>query len=58
MEMFIYALKMLIILRAFQSAIFNSCQKRALRALYFIRTLAYYYINRSLRHLLVAIENN
>ena len=34
----------------------------ALRAFYFIRTLTkaltYYYINRSQRHLLVAIENN
>ena len=40
----------------------NSGQKMALRAFYFIKTLTkaltYYYINRSQRHLLVAIENN
>ena len=48
--------------KAFQSVVFNTCQKMALRAFYFIRTLtkalSYYYINRSQRHLLVAIENN
>jgi len=48
--------------RAFQSLVFNSGQKMALRAFYFIRALTkaltYYYINRSQRHLLVAIENN
>ena len=39
----------------------NSGQKMALRACYFIRSLTkaptFYYINRSQRHLLVAIEN-
>ena len=48
--------------RAFQSAVFNSGQKMALRAFYFIRALTkaltYYYINQSQRHLLAAIENN
>ena len=48
--------------RAFQSVVFNSGQKMALRAFYFIRALLkalkYYYINRSQRHLLAAIENN
>ena len=44
--------------RAFQSAVWNSGQKMALRAFYFIRALTYYYINRSQRYLLVAIENN
>ena len=48
--------------RASQSVVFNTGQKMALRAFYFIRTLTkaltYYYINRSQRHLLVAIENN
>ena len=45
---------------AFQSVVFNSGQKMALRAFYFRRALtkAYYYINRSQRHLLAAIENN
>ena len=47
--------------RAFQSVVFNSGQKMALRVFYFIRTLAkaltYYYTNRSQWHLLVAIEN-
>ena len=47
--------------RAFKSGVFNSCQKMALRAFYFIRTLfkvlTYYYINRFQCHLLVAIEN-
>ena len=42
--------------------VFNSGQKIALRAFYFIRALTkaltYYYINRSQRHLLAAIENN
>ena len=50
------------IYRAFQSVVFNSGQKMALRAFYFIRALTkaltYYYINRSQRHLLAAIENN
>ena len=48
--------------RASQSVVFNSGQKMALRAFYFIRTLTkaltYHYINRTQRHLLVAIENN
>ena len=48
--------------RALQSAVFNSGQKMALRAFYFIRALTkaltYYYINRSQRHLLATIENN
>ena len=48
--------------RASESVVFNTGQKMALRAFYFIRTLTkalkYYYINRSQRHLLVAIENN
>ena len=48
--------------RASQSLVFNAVQKMALRAFYFIRALTkaltYYYINRSQRHLLVAIENN
>ena len=42
--------------------VFNSGQKMALRAFYFIRALTkaltYYYINRSQRHLLAGIENN
>ena len=41
---------------------FQQRQKMALRAFYFIRALTkaltYYYINRSQRHLLAAIENN
>ena len=45
-----------------QSMVFTTGQKMALRAFYFIRTLTkaltYYYIDRSQRHLLVAIENN
>ena len=44
------------------SVAFNSGQKMALRAFCFIRALTkaltYYFISRSLRHLLVAIENN
>ena len=44
------------------SVVFNSGQKMALRAFYFIRALtkaqAYYYKSRSQRHLLAAIENN
>ena len=48
--------------KASQSVVFNSGQKMALRAFYFIwaltKALTYYYINRSQRHLLVAIENN
>ena len=48
--------------RAFQSVVFNSGQKMALRVFYFTRALTkaltYYYINRSQRHLLAAIENN
>ena len=48
--------------RAFQLVVFNRGQKMALRAFYFIRALTkaltYYYINRSQRHLLAAIENN
>ena len=48
--------------RASQSVVFISSQKMALRAFYFIRTLtkalAYYYINRSQRHLLATVENN
>ena len=40
------------------SVVFNSGQKMALRAFYFIRALTYYYIRRSQRHLLAAIENN
>ena len=47
--------------RASQSVVFNSGQEMALRAFYFIRTLTkaltYYYINRSQRPLLSAIEN-
>ena len=49
-------------IRASQSVVFNGGQKMALRAFYFIRALTkaliHYYINRSQRHLLVAIENN
>ena len=49
-------------LRDSQSVVFNSGQKMAVRAFYLIRALTkaltYYYIDRSLRHLLVAIENN
>ena len=45
-----------------ESVVFNSGQKMALRAFYFIRALSkaltYYYTSRSQRHLLVAIENN
>ena len=45
-----------------ESVVFNSGQKMALRAFYFIRALTkaltYYYISRSQRHLLAAIENN
>ena len=48
--------------RSFQSVVYNSGQKRALRAFYFTRALTkaiiYYYINRPQRHLLVAIEKN
>ena len=48
--------------RAFQSVVFNSGQQMVLRAFYIIRALtialAYYYINRSKRHLSAAIENN
>ena len=48
--------------RAFQTVVFNSGQKMALRGFYFIRALTkaikYYYIDRSQRHLLIAIENN
>ena len=48
--------------RAFQSVVFNSGQKMALRVFYFIRALTkaltYYYINRSQRHLLTAVEKN
>ena len=48
--------------RASQSVVFNTSQKMALRAFYLIRiltkSLTYYYINRSQRHLFVAIENN
>ena len=48
--------------RAFQSVVFKSGQKMALRAFCFIRALTkalkYYNINRSRRHLLTAIENN
>ena len=48
--------------RAFQSVVFISGQKMALRAFYSIRALTkaltYYYINCSQRHLLAAIENN
>ena len=46
--------------RAFQLVVFNSGQKMALRAFYSIRALTkaltYYYIKRSQRHLLAAIE--
>ena len=49
------------ITRAFQSVGFNSGKKMVLRAFYFIRALTkaltYYYINRSQRHPLAAIEN-
>ena len=45
-----------------ESVVFNSGQKMALRAFYFIRALTkaltYYYINRSQRRLLAPIENN
>ena len=48
--------------RASQSVVSNIGQKMALRAFYHIRALTkaltYYYINRSQRHLLVAIEKN
>ena len=48
--------------RVSESVVFNSGQKMALRAFYFLRALTkaltYYYINRSQRHLLVTIENN
>ena len=48
--------------RDFESGVFNSSQKMALRTFYFVRApikaLAYYYINCSQRHLLAAIENN
>ena len=48
--------------RASESVVFNSGQKMELRAFYFIRALTkaltYYYINRSQRQLLIAIENN
>ena len=47
---------------ASQFVVFNTGQKMALRAFNFIRTLTkaltYYYINRSQRHLVVAVENN
>ena len=46
----------------FESVVFNSGKKMALRAFYFIRALTkaltYYYISRYQRHLLDAIENN
>ena len=45
--------------RDFRSVVFNSGQKMALKAFYFIRTLTkaltYYYMS---RHLLAAFENN
>ena len=48
--------------RESESVVFNSGQKMALRTFYFIwaltKALTYYYINRSQRHLLAAIENN
>ena len=48
--------------KALQSVVFDNGQKMALRACYFIRTptkaLTYYDINRSQRHLLVALVNN
>ena len=48
--------------RAFQSVVFNSGQKMALIAFYFIKALTkaltYYYINFSPRHLLTTFENN
>ena len=51
-----------IVNRAFQSVVFNIGQNMAMRAFYFIRTLTkaltYYYIKRSQRHLLAAIENS
>ena len=37
---------------------FHNGQKMALRAFYIIKALTFNYINRSQRHLLVAIENN
>ena len=51
--------KKVFIYRDSQSVAFNTAQNMALRAFYFIRTLTkaptYYYMNRSQRHLLVAI---
>ena len=48
--------------RALQSVVFNSNQKMALRAFYFIRTptkaLIYDYIKRSQCHIFTPIENN
>ena len=48
--------------RAFRSVDFNSGQKMALRAFYFIHTLTkaliYYYIKHSQQNVLTAIENN
>ena len=48
--------------RAFRLVVFTTGQKMALRVFYFIRivtkALTYYYINRSQRHLLIAMENN
>ena len=45
-----------------ESVVFDSGQKMALKAFYFIRALTkaltYYHINRSQCHLLIAIENN
>ena len=45
-----------------ESVVFNSGQKMALRAFYFIRALTkaltYYYISRSQRHLQAAVGNN
>ena len=44
---------------AFQSVVFNSGHKMALRAFYFIITLTKYYcMNRTQRHLLAPIANN
>ena len=45
--------------RASESLVFNSGQKMALRAFYFItKALRYYYINRFQRHIFAAIANN